>query len=495
MTRAIKQSQIDDGAKHLDGLRHSQTVAEYRRAHFDNLQQTGYSDAEYVQLALDGASIALQYATAPLKSASIAGHSVPTIAGTAVGGMQPGSAVMAAAQAVESVAGALQHGAGMAAAIAQFQRRAQDWELQRALASYDVEQLQIEIDGAEIRQTMLERDLELHDKATEHARDRDDFFRKKFSNGDLYQWTTGQLSRVYFQTYELAFALAQRAQMAYCFERNIDLTDGDFLAYGKWDNLRKGLLAGEWLMLGLNQLEKAHLDTNAREFEIEKTISLLQLDPQQILSLRNHGKCTFELDEALFDHDFPGHYCRRIKAISLTIPAVVGPYQNVHAVLTQTTNRVVRKSDIAAVKTLLTGSDTDIQAMDPGSLRTNWRPNQHIAVCRGVDDTGLFQLDFRDERYLPFEGTGAISAWELSMPKGAKVAVQAVWTGPAKPLTITISDQDISLTNHGQISEGTMTQPPDLVGPWTVTARRADLAGVADLLLVVPWECQLDWTF
>ena len=26
-------------------------------------------------------------------------------------------------------------------------------------------------------------------------------------------------------------------------------------------------------------------------------------------------------------------------------------------------------------------------------------------------------MNFRDERYLPFEGTGAVSTWELSLPK------------------------------------------------------------------------------
>jgi len=37
-------------------------------------------------------------------------------------------------------------------------------------------------------------------------------------------------------------------------------------------------------------------------------------------------------------------------------------------------------------------------------------------VSRGVDDSGLFNLDFRDERYLPFEGTGAVSSWTFSLP-------------------------------------------------------------------------------
>ncbi len=33
------------------------------------------------------------------------------------------------------------------------------------------------------------------------------------------------------------------------------------------------------------------------------------------------------------------------------------------------------------------------------------------------NDNGIFELNFRDERYLPFENTGAISIWRLKLPK------------------------------------------------------------------------------
>src|SRR5690606_34814242 len=40
-----------------------------------------------------------------------------------------------------------------------------------------------------------------------------------------------------------------------------------------------------------------------------------------------------------------------------------------------------------------------------------------IAISRGVGDSGMFELNFNDPRYLPFEGTGAVSSWRLSMPR------------------------------------------------------------------------------
>ncbi len=34
----------------------------------------------------------------------------------------------------------------------------------------------------------------------------------------------------------------------------------------------------------------------------------------------------------------------------------------------------------------------------------------------GTNDSGMFETNLRDERFLPFEGAGAISTWNLSLP-------------------------------------------------------------------------------
>jgi Tc toxin complex TcA C-terminal TcB-binding domain len=49
-------------------------------------------------------------------------------------------------------------------------------------------------------------------------------------------------------------------------------------------------------------------------------------------------------------------------------------------------------------------------------LVTWYSATEAIASSDGIDDAGLFQLDFRDERYLPFEFTGAISRWRIELP-------------------------------------------------------------------------------
>jgi len=43
-----------------------------------------------------------------------------------------------------------------------------------------------------------------------------------------------------------------------------------------------------------------------------------------------------------------------------------------------------------------------------------------IATSTGLNDAGLFELNFRDERYLPFEGSGTVAGiWRLALTSGA----------------------------------------------------------------------------
>ena len=40
-----------------------------------------------------------------------------------------------------------------------------------------------------------------------------------------------------------------------------------------------------------------------------------------------------------------------------------------------------------------------------------------IATSHGQNDAGMFEVNFNDERYLPFEGAGAVSEWKLELPR------------------------------------------------------------------------------
>ena len=52
---------------------------------------------------------------------------------------------------------------------------------------------------------------------------------------------------------------------------------------------------------------------------------------------------------------------------------------------------------------------------DPRIVRI-YGAREAIATSSGQNDSGLFELNFRDERYLPFEYMGAVSRWRIELP-------------------------------------------------------------------------------
>lgn len=413
MTSQIKQQQIDAANDQIMVLSISEQNAAYRAAHYQELITNSLSSGEVLSLSLAGSAIHIQLISNDLHLAAAIAFALPTIFGFSDGGMDFGGIVNAGLAYLDGTANLDNQKSALAAAKANYDRRPEDWNLQMNLAKFDQQQIQTQITAAQIQAQIATQELAIHQKSIEQAQEIENYYNSKFTNQELYQWMIGQVSSVYFQTYQMAFDLAQQAQKAFQYERN---NNDAFISFAYWDSMKKGLLSGEGLMFSLQQMEKAYMDQNVRRLEIQKTISLLQLDPGALLQLKQTGKCNFNLDEILFDYDFPGHYNRQIKTLSITIPAIVGPYQNVQATLTQQTDRVILKPDVQAVEFLLTGKGPE---PDDDTLRSNWRPTQQIAISRGVEDAGLFQLNFQDERYLPFEGAGVVSSWELSMPKAS----------------------------------------------------------------------------
>jgi hypothetical protein len=196
--------------------------------------------------------------------------------------------------------------------------------------------------------------------------------------------------------------MARRAQRAFQFERGEPETS--FITFGYWDNLKQGLLAGEKLQYDLRRMDAAYLEKNKREYEITKHISLATLAPEELLKLRATGACEISIPESEFDLDFPGLYMRRIKSVSLTIPCVAGPYSGVNCKLTLLNNKI-RKGAVAQTN------------YDAGPFIDEYCMMQAIATSTAQNDSGVFELNFRDERYLPFEGAGAISTWRVELPK------------------------------------------------------------------------------
>jgi hypothetical protein len=287
--------------------------------------------------------------------------------------------------------------------------REQEWALQHDLAAKEIMQIDKQLLASDIRIAIAEQELKNHDKQIENTQMIQEFLQNKYTNQELYRWMQGEISTIFFQSYQLAYDLAKKAERCYRFERG--MPNSNFIQFGYWDSLRKGLMSGERLYLSLKQLERAYHDQNKRDYEITKNISLMLNDPLALITLKETGTCTLELPETLFDADYPGHYMRRIKSVSITIPCVVGPYTSINCTLTLLNNKTRIKNSLVQSNYL-----EDLEN-DDSRFVTNFASMQAISTSTAQNDSGLFELNFRDERYLPFEGAGAVSRWRIDLPK------------------------------------------------------------------------------
>jgi len=270
------------------------------------------------------------------------------------------------------------------------------------LAAKEIQQLERQILSAGIRVQITEKDLENHKRQIENAESIENYIKTKFSNNELYQWMKEQLVSVHKQSYDMAFELARKAEMAFEYEKGA--LETGYIEYGHFDSSKNGLLAGEKLQLGLRQLEVAYQEKNTRTFELTKHISLNLLDPRKLIMLRETGLCSFELFEELFDLDYPGHYNRRVKSVSISIPCIAGSYTTIACTLRQNTS---------SIRVAANYTEAPLERMAPVSK---------IATSTGQNDSGTYELNFRDERYLPFEGSGVISNWDLELFHDAEAA-------------------------------------------------------------------------
>jgi hypothetical protein len=461
LVRAVKQKAIDEAQAALDALNKSQGIAQQRQQYYDGLHGKGLSDGENQSIAKlldahkasDGAQaeefMAAAFGTIPGFSVGIAGFSGSPQANISMGGEQLGAAARAMAGGFNIQATDATYWGNRAATTASYARRDQEWVFQSQMASLDADQIGKQIAAATIRLDIANTDLNNHDAQIQNATDVRDFLTNKFTNQALYDWMVTQLSATYFQSYQLAYDLAKKAERAYRNEvRDSSLANdpAGFIRFGYWDSLKQGLLAGESLHYDLKRMEATYLEKNRRELEITKSISIAQLDPVALVSLRQSGVCFVVLPEALFDADYPGHYLRRIRSASLTIPCTVGPYTSVNATLTLVRHRI------------RLGPDPNASATDPTAFEDNVAAIESIVTSSAQNDAGLFETNLRDERYLPFEGAGAVSLWRIELPPDTNAFDTTTVTDVVLHLRYTARDGGdplrVSARNNLQLGQG-----------------------------------------
>ena len=297
-------------------------------------------------------------------------------------------------------------------------RRLQEWVHEVQVLDIEIEQTELQILGAERRRNQNLRELNIQQRTIEQTNETLDLLRDKFTNHAFYLFLQKHTADLYRMVYELALNEAREAERAFNFERGH--TTHKFVGCDDWDNLHEGMLAGEKLQLQLAHMEKAYLDHNCREYELTKHISLRLSFPLEFLRLKLTGHCDIEIPEWMFDLDYPGQYMRRIRSVSLTIPCVAGPYNEVHCRLTllRSGTRIDPLVLLPAARCCdccQSRNGYPVCPHDPRWVSENGAL-EAIATSSGQNDAGLFVVDFRDERYLPFEYRGAVSRWRIELP-------------------------------------------------------------------------------
>lgn len=420
--KTVREKQIEEVKENFEGVKKNKELVKIRRDYYQNIEKINASEELY-QDKLEQALLAQQISQAINIAASVA-HIVPAFdlgvsgaggspkASVMFGGPNVGSGLQAAAGGFTVWANVENYHANKASINAGHERRWDDWKFQEKLANKELEQIDQQIAATELRIAIAEKELENHALQIENAKATDAFMRSKYTNQELYQWQVGQISGVYFQSYKLAYDLAKRAER--CFRFELGVQDSSYINFGYWDSLKKGLHSGEKLQYDLRRLETAYTEQNRREFELTKQISLTLLDPLALVKLRETGRCFFRLPEEIFDLDFPGHYFRRMKSVSLTLPCVVGPYTTISCTLRLLKNSIRINTSNGDNGYARNTDDLGMPA-DDGRFIENNIPVKAIAASNAQNDSGVFELTFRDERYLPFEGAGAISEWALEL--------------------------------------------------------------------------------
>jgi hypothetical protein len=399
----VQDLELSNAQSTLAGLQLQRDQQSYRRDYYLNLSRTGLIGPERMAQAAQASANEFNLTAAMLSGAAGIVSLLPQLgAPTAMkyGGVEIGNSLRSFSGLARDAASVAEIMAVAARAEGDHQRRDDEWKFQAAVAQREYDQLNRQVAAAEIRVSIAEQSLEVHNRTIEQTEEIFQFFQDRFTKAELYTVMSTRLRQLHRDAFNAAFSVATMAERAYRFERPEDT--GAALPRGQWDPSTGGLLAGERLQLDLQSLERRYLETDDRRYEIEQSFSLAQFDPAALLALREQGECTFTVPELFFDLSYPGHYRRRIKAVRLSVPCVVGPFANVSATLRLLESRI---------------------RLDPDST-LDLVPNRHtvsIAASNGQSDTGVFEFNFRDERYMPFEGSGTVSRWQLLLPKAFRL--------------------------------------------------------------------------
>lgn len=410
--KSIKESSLEESKIRIESVKKSLEAATVRRDFYAGRELTNDNEKSYLD-SLDQAlkDIDAQKVTETIASivAAIPDFKIgcPTTVGTTFGGTNLAKATMAMASYYSGGVGQSNIEGAKSSAMGSYNRRMDDWNMQAKSSKKEIEQLEKELLIAEIRQEICQKELDTQIMQIENSKAVLDFMTYKFTSTELYDWLISEVSGIYFQSYKLAVNMAKKAQE--CYKNELMKSNASFIEVSYWNSLKKGLLAADGLLSNISIMESNYMDNNGRnEFELTKNISLGMINPVSLLDLKYKGTTSFEIPELLFDLDYPGHYGRRIKSVSLSIYCVTGPFTTINATLRL--NKHYTRKIAPTNNNPYYNSLANIEEASTANICS-------IATSTAQNDSGMFEVNFNDERYLPFEGCGAVSRWTIDLIK------------------------------------------------------------------------------
>jgi hypothetical protein len=291
--------------------------------------------------------------------------------------------------------------------FAGFERRWEEWKLNKDLAHYDLQIAKWGETLAQDREDIAKQEKKIADIEHRQAQEVLNFLCNKFTNRELYEWMIGELQKMYRTIMQISASTSALAQKALEFERQqkYNFIQGDYWTITEKSLSEKqrgyGLLGAERLIADLNLMDGFKVSTDNRPLQLSKTISLARTLPIDFVEFRKSGKIAFRTLMDWFDWDFPGHYMRLIKSVKVTVAALIPPADGIHAMLSN--------DGVSAV--VVNEYGNFVQKVASRAF------GESIALDSPFNESGLFVLDYNDPMLLPFEGLGVETNWTLELPR------------------------------------------------------------------------------
>ena len=376
-------------------------------SHFEGLIEAGLSSSE--QLALDYARWAVVFSSLSA-AASVQQLGIAAVGAVATGGASGGSSGGDVAGGLSSLATAARDSSSLASMQAGFERRQQEWEFQLQQSQFGVSIAHENLTQATIRFAIAEQVQRIAGLRRDFAMDTVQFLASKFLSSAMWVALQKIMRQQYRTRLNYAITAAFMAERALAFElQNRSLR---VIRFDYFDPEKDGMLGGTELQTDLATLENTRLSFTQRKQQLSKTISLAQMMPVEFQIFRSGadlgngqrrpaGRLAFSTLMEMFDRDFPGHYMRLIKAIKVTVVALIPPNDGIRATL--------RNNGLSRV---VVGPPYS-NAFREDTIRRN---PEAVALSVPFQATGLFVLDYNDDLLLPFEGCGVATDWTFELP-------------------------------------------------------------------------------